>query len=74
MLVKNEWESTQLLCLYSQFPDWLIHFQELDIMLGTKGDGSFTEKIVSQVFLSDPVLVLVRIKLFYFLYAIFFET
>ena len=45
MLEKTERESTKLLCLYSQFPNWLIHFQELDSMLGTKflqkGAGSF---------------------------------
>ena len=42
---KKERDKTQLLCLYRQFPNWLIHFQELDIMLGTKflqkGAGSF---------------------------------
>ena len=43
----EEWEreSTKLLCLYSHFPNWLIHFQELESMLGTKflqkGAGSF---------------------------------
>ena len=26
----------KVLCFYSQFPDWLFHFQELDSMLGTK--------------------------------------
>ena len=45
MLEKNEKESTQLLYLYSQFQNWLIHFQELYNMIGTKflqkGTGSF---------------------------------
>ena len=36
MLEMNERESTLLLCLYSQFLDWLIHFQELYSTLGTK--------------------------------------
>ena len=36
MVEKNESESAQLVCLYSQFPNWLIHFQELESMLGTK--------------------------------------
>ena len=36
MLEKNEREITQLLCLYSQFPNWLIHSQELESVLGTK--------------------------------------
>ena len=36
-------ESTQLLCSYSQFSDWLIHFHELDSMFLQKGyPGSFT--------------------------------
>ena len=29
-------ESTQLICLNSQFPNWLIHLQELESVLGTK--------------------------------------
>ena len=45
---KNDRESTQLPCLHSQFPDWLIHFQELDCAFGTKflheGAGSFKVK------------------------------
>ena len=49
-LEKNERESTKLLCFYSQSQDWLIHFQELDIMLGTKflqkGAGSFNNNFV----------------------------
>ena len=36
MVEKNESECAQLLFLYSQFPNWLIHFQELESILGTK--------------------------------------
>ena len=36
MAEKNERESTSLLCLYSQLPNWLIHFRELESMLETK--------------------------------------
>ena len=36
MLEKNVRDSAQLLYLYSQFPNWLIHFQELESILGTK--------------------------------------
>ena len=36
MTEKIERESTQLLCSYSQFPNWLTRFQELERMLGTK--------------------------------------
>ena len=49
MLEKNERESTKLLCLYSQYPNWMIHFQELDTKLGTKflqkGAGSFRDHL-----------------------------
>ena len=48
MAEKNDRESTQLPCLYSRFPDWLIPFQKLLCMLGTKflqeGVGSFKVK------------------------------
>ena len=36
MLVKNAWESTQNPVLYVQFPNWLMHFRELESMLGIK--------------------------------------
>ena len=36
MLEKNERQSTQLLCLYRQFPSWLVNFQELETMLKAK--------------------------------------
>ena len=36
MAEKNERESTPLLCFYGQFPNWLIHFRELEAMLETK--------------------------------------
>ena len=36
MVQKNESESSQLFCLYSKVPNWLIHFQKLESLLGTK--------------------------------------
>ena len=58
MLEKNERESAQLLWLYTwELTNWLIDFQELESMLGTKfpwnGAGSF--KLHPDSFLQDAV-------------------